>query len=64
MARILRPGALGIGQGLVLIADGTFSEALVRLSRLASYRVAIERLLGLVLLVVAVYFAWWTSLWL
>lgn len=49
---------VGLGQGLVLVAAGVFGSALVRLSRLASYRVAVERLLGVVLLLLAAYFTW------
>ena len=56
--------ALGLGQGLVLIAVGVFGSALVRLSRLAPYRVAVERLLGLMLLALAAYFTWRALLWL
>ena len=56
--------ALGLGQGLVLVAAGVFGSALVRLSRLASYRVAVERLLGVVLLLLAAYFTWRALLWL
>ncbi len=56
--------ALGFGQGLVLVAAGVFGSALVRLSKLAPYRVTIERLLGVVLLVVAAYFTWRALLWL
>ena len=49
---------VGLGQGLVLVAAGVFGSALVRLSRLASHRVAVERLLGVVLLLLAAYFTW------
>lgn len=56
--------ALGAGQGLVLVAAGVLGGSLVRLSRLAPYRVAVERLLGVVLLVVAAYFTWRALLWL
>lgn len=56
--------ALGLGQGVVLVAAGVFGSALVRLSKLAPYRVAVERLLGVVLLVVAAYFTWRALLWL
>lgn len=56
--------ALGLGQGLVLVSAGVFSGALVRLSKLAPYRVATERLLGVILLVVAAYFTWRALLWL
>jgi len=55
---------VGLGQGLVLVAAGVFGSALVRLSRLASYRVAVERLLGVVLLLLAAYFTWRALLWL
>ncbi|MCA1728157.1 MAG: sulfite exporter TauE/SafE family protein [Actinobacteria bacterium] len=56
--------ALGVGQGLVLVAAGVLGGSLVRLSRLAPYRVAVERLLGVLLLVVAAYFTWRALLWL
>ena len=56
--------ALGLGQGLVLVVAGVFGSALVRLSRLAPYRVAVERLLGVALLLVAAYFTWRAWLWL
>lgn len=56
--------ALGLGQGLVLMAAGVYSGALLRLSKLAPYRVAIERLLGVVLLVIAAYFTWRVLIWL
>lgn len=56
--------ALGLGQGLVLVTAGVLGGSLVRLSRLAPYRVAIERLLGLTLLLVAAYFTWRAWLWL
>jgi cytochrome c-type biogenesis protein len=55
---------VGLGQGLVLVAAGVFGSALVRLSRLASYRVAVERLLGVVLLLLAAYFTGRALLWL
>ncbi len=55
---------LGLGQGLVLVAAGVFGGALARLSRLAPYRVFVERLLGVVLLVVAAYFTWRALIWL
>ncbi|MDP9438468.1 MAG: sulfite exporter TauE/SafE family protein, partial [Actinomycetota bacterium] len=56
--------ALGLGQGLVLVAAGVVAGSLVRMSRLAPYRIAVERLLGVALLVVAAYFAWRALLWL
>lgn len=56
--------ALGLGQGLVLVVAGVVAGSLVRLSRLAPYRIAIERLLGVALLVVAAYFTWRALLWL
>lgn len=55
---------LGLGQGLVLVTAGVFGGALVRLSKLAPYRLAVERLLGVVLLAVAAYFTWRALLWL
>ena len=56
--------ALGLGQGLVLVAAGAVAGSLVRLSKLAPYRIAIERLLGVTLLIVAAYFTWRALLWL
>jgi hypothetical protein len=37
--------ALGLGQGLVLVTGGILGGSLVRLSKLAPYRVGAERLL-------------------
>lgn len=37
--------ALGLGQGLVLVTAGILGGSLVRLSKLAPYRVVAERLL-------------------
>ena len=56
--------ALGLGQGLVLVAAGVLGGSLVRLSKLAPYRVAVERLLGVALLLAAAYFTWRAWLWL
>jgi len=56
--------ALGLGQGLVLVTAGVLGGSLVRLSKLAPYRMAVERLLGVVLLLVAAYFTWRAWLWL
>ena len=56
--------ALGLGQGLVLVAAGILGGAIVRLNKLAPYRVAVERLLGVALMVVAAYFTWRALLWL
>ncbi len=50
--------AVGLGQGVILVAAGTYVGTLPNLKRFARYRVAINRLLGLLLLVTAVYFAW------
>ncbi len=50
--------ALGLGQGLILVAAGTYGGTLANLGRFARYRVTINRLLGLLLLVAAVYFTW------
>jgi sulfite exporter TauE/SafE len=56
--------ALGIGQGLVLVTAGVLGGSLVRLSKLAPYRVGVERLLGVAPLLVAAYFTWRALLWL
>ncbi len=50
--------ALGLGQGLILVAAGTYVGTLPNLKRFAGHRVAISRLLGLLLLMAAAYFAW------
>jgi cytochrome c-type biogenesis protein len=50
--------AVGLGQGLILIAAGTYVGTLPNLKRFAGYRVAINRFLGLLLLLTAAYFAW------
>jgi cytochrome c-type biogenesis protein len=50
--------AVGLGQGLILVAAGTYVGTLPNLKRFAGYRVAINRSLGLLLLLVATYFAW------
>lgn len=48
--------ALGLGQGVVLVAAGTSGGTLANLRALARWRPTIERLLGLVLLLAALYF--------
>lgn len=50
--------AVGLGQGLILVAAGTYIGTLPNLKRFAGYRVAINSFLGLLLLLVAAYFAW------
>jgi cytochrome c-type biogenesis protein len=50
--------ALGLGQGLILVAAGTYVGTLPSLKKFAGHRIAINRLLGLILLMVAAYFAW------
>ncbi len=50
--------AVGLGQGLILVAAGTYVGTLPNLKRFAPYRVAINRVLALVLLLAAAYFAW------
>ncbi len=50
--------AVGLGQGLILVAAGTYVGTLPNLKRFAPYRVAINRSLALVLLLAAAYFAW------
>jgi cytochrome c biogenesis protein CcdA len=50
--------ALGLGQGLILVMAGTYIGTLPNLKRFAGHRHAINRLLGLLLLLAATYFAW------
>lgn len=50
--------ALGMGQGLILVAAGTYVGTLPSLKRFAGHRSKINRLLGLFLLAAAAYFAW------
>ncbi len=50
--------AVGLGQGLILVAAGTYIGTLPNLKRFAGYRVAINRSLALVLILAAAYFAW------
>ena len=50
--------AVGLGQGLILVAAGTYVGTLASLKRFARYRVAINRLLALLLLLAAAYFGW------
>lgn len=50
--------ALGLGQGSVLVAAGAYGGALTGLKTFARHRLTIERLLGVLLLVAAAYFAW------
>ena len=52
--------ALGLGQGLILVLAGTYVGTLPSLKRFAGHRIAINWLLGLVLLIAAAYFAWRT----
>jgi cytochrome c-type biogenesis protein len=49
--------ALGLGQGLILVAAGTYVGTLSSLKRFAGHRMAINRLLGLLLLLAAAFFA-------
>lgn len=56
--------ALGIGQGVVLVAAGTVGGTLAGLDRLAPYRVVVECAVGVLLLIVAAYFTWRALLWL
>ncbi len=55
---ILGLGAAVLGQGLILVAAGTYVGTLPNLKRFAGYRVAINRVLALVLILAATYFAW------
>lgn len=50
--------ALGLGQGLILVAAGTFVGTLPNLKRFARHRAAINRLLAVLLLSAAALFAW------
>ncbi|MDQ3943275.1 MAG: hypothetical protein M3254_09250 [Actinomycetota bacterium] len=50
--------APGLGQGLILVAAGTYVGTLPSLRRFAGHRDTISRLLGLLLLMAAAYFAW------
>lgn len=50
--------ALGLGQGLILVMAGTYIGTLPSLKRFAGHRHVINRLLGLLLLLAAAYFAW------
>jgi cytochrome c-type biogenesis protein len=50
--------ALGLGQGLILVLAGTYIGTLASLKRFVNYRMAINWLLGLLLLITAAYFAW------
>lgn len=50
--------ALGLGQGAVLVAAGTYGGSVVGLQRFAAQRTMIERLLGVLLLLTAAYFTW------
>jgi cytochrome c-type biogenesis protein len=50
--------ALGLGQGLILVAAGTYVGILLSLKRFAGHRIVVSRLLGLLLLTAAAYFAW------
>ena len=56
--------ALGLCQGLVMVTADVCGGTLLHLSKLAPYRVAIERLLGVVLLGVLAYFTWRVLIWL
>lgn len=55
---------LGLGQGVVLVAAGTFGGSLMTMSRLSGFRRAIEITLGLALLLTAAYFTWRVLIWL
>lgn len=50
--------ALGLGQGLILVMAGTYVGTLPNLGRFARHRAAINRLLGVLLLLAAAFFAW------
>ena len=50
--------ALGLGQGLVLVAVGTYGGALPGLKAFSGRRVTVNRVLGLLVLVTATYLGW------
>lgn len=54
---------LGLGQGVVLVAAGTFGASLVTGTRHAGFRRGVEIMLGLVLLLTAAYFTWRALIW-
>jgi hypothetical protein len=47
-----------VGQGLILVLAGTYLGTLPSLKRFVNHRIAINWLLGLLLLIAAAYFAW------
>ncbi len=49
--------ALGLGQGAILVAAGTYMGTLPSLKRFTKHRMAINRLVGLLLLLAATFFA-------
>lgn len=55
---------LGLGQGAVLVAAGTFGSSLLNSSRLSGFRRAVEIVLGSALLLTAAYFTWRALIWL
>ncbi len=55
---------LGLGQGGVLVAAGTFGASLVTSTRHSGFHRAIEVALGLALLLTAAYFTWRALIWL
>ncbi|AHY48362.1 Cytochrome C biogenesis protein transmembrane region (plasmid) [Rubrobacter radiotolerans] len=61
---LLAMGGLGIGQGIVLVAAGTFIGGLAQIKRLVPYRIFVEKTLGLILILCAAYFTWRALIWL
>lgn len=55
---------LGLGQGAVLVAAGTFGGSIMNMSRLSRYRRAMEVMIGLALILTAAYFTWRALIWL
>lgn len=55
---------LGLGQGVVLVAAGTFGASLVSRTRDSGFRRSVEIVLGLALLLTAAYFTWRVLIWL
>lgn len=55
---------LGLGQGVVLVAAGTFGASLVSRTRSSGLYRGVEIVLGLALLLTAAYFTWRALIWL
>ena len=55
---------LGLGQGVVLVAAGSFGASLVSRTRSSGLGRVVEVILGLGLLLSAAYFTWRALIWL